>query len=115
MRSLRPERATGAGTSRTQRSLGQFTSIAELRFEQRAQSPRVAFASQFLHRLADEEREQVLLARLVLLHFAGTARDDRVGDLLEGARVGDLDEALLLDDLRRRQGRAQRVREDLAR
>ncbi len=51
-----------------------------------------------LHHLADEEAEDLLLAAAVLLDLAGVGGDDLVDDLLDGAAVGDLLEALLGDD-----------------
>src|SRR5205823_9173389 len=96
--------------SRTSRLRGGSCSgLIELLLEEAVEGARVALALQVLHRLADEEAEQVLLAGPVLLDLAGVARDHRVDHRFEGTSVADLGETLGLDDLRRRDAAAQRL------
>src|SRR3989442_13990700 len=70
--------------------------------EQGVEGAGVAFSLQLLHRLADEETEQVGLAGLVLLDLGGSAGVHRVGHNLERGGIGDLGQAPELEDLLRR-------------
>src|SRR5439155_15805985 len=71
---------------------------AELLPEQRVEDAGISLAFELLHRLADEEPEQVGLAAFVLLHFSRVPRDHGVDHGLDRALSGDLGEALPFDD-----------------
>src|SRR5688572_32655311 len=76
-----------------------FTASArELLLEQLVQLRGVRLAAGGLHDLADEDAEQLVLARTVVGELAGILRHHLVDGLLDGAGVGDLLEALRLDD-----------------
>src|SRR3981189_2796130 len=86
---------------------------AELLLEQGVEGARVPLALEVLHRLADEEAEQVRLASFVLLHLTGSARAANTAPRLQPSRVGRLGEALAVDDLLRRLAGEDQLGKDL--
>lgn len=75
--------------------------VGELLGEHLVDHLRVCFAARGLHDLADEGTDGLLLASLVLGDGLRVRRNRCVDGRLNGARVRDLDEALVLDDLLR--------------
>ena len=69
----------------------------QLRFQDVVDGLRVGFAARGFHHLADEPAEGLRLV-LDLGDLFGVRRDDLVHDLFDGAGIGDLFEAVLLDD-----------------
>src|SRR4030095_3515223 len=76
--------------------------LAELRPQPFVDHAGVGLAGHRLHRLADEEAEQRLLAGLILLDLVGVGGEDLVDLGVARAGVAGLLEPPLLDDLRRR-------------
>lgn len=75
--------------------------VGELLGEHLVDHLRVCFAARGLHDLADEGTDGLLLAALVLGDGLRVRRNRCVDGRLNGARVRDLDEALVLDNLLR--------------
>src|ERR1700733_10994289 len=71
---------------------------AELLFQEGIELSRIGLALSGLHRLADEEAEQLVLAGAVVGKLAWIAGDHFVDDALDRRAVRDLLEAFLLDD-----------------
>src|SRR5579863_7534539 len=74
------------------------TSATELLFEQLVQACRVGLALRGLHRLADEESEQLVLARAILGQLRWIGGDDGVNSGLDRRLIGNLAPAARLDD-----------------
>src|ERR1044071_1866760 len=97
MRTEWPRMGYRSKTNRRTRS-SLMTSAGQLLLQQVVELRGICLAAGGLHDLADEEAEQLVLARAVIGELARILRHDLVDGLLDGAGVGDLLEALRLDD-----------------
>ena len=70
----------------------------ELLLQNIVQLRRIGLALACLHREADEEAEQLVLAAAVFRDLVCVGRDDLVHQRLDGAAVGDLLESLGFDE-----------------
>src|ERR1700742_4663556 len=73
-------------------------SATELLLQQLVESSRIRLALRGLHDLADEEAEQLVLARPIVGELPRVGSHDGLDSLLDRRLVGDLFQALLLDD-----------------
>src|SRR3569832_452111 len=73
-------------------------SAGEALFENAVDRSRIRLALALLHHLADEEAEQLVLARAIFGDLVGGGREHAVDDGNDGAFIGHLHEAFALDD-----------------